>query len=200
MRRSLLKTNTAHKSHQESAWRTLRSADRTGLWAAEGQSDARPSCMASGNGGRTRWSCSLKAPGSSQGPGAAGGAHRREDQRDGGRLTAQAEDTQHTPNTRERNKLSEGSPHAPLVSTGEQVQPRAGPRAGTVRPECRGTPGRQQAGGPEGRTGPWTRTRRLCRGGHTTPSGTHKKGSGREGATATPRPRPQKSTQAERQF
>lgn len=139
---------------------------------------------------RERWTHTpeLLPENSGQLPGAPGcwRLTQKEKQRRGGTAALRAqerEDRQHAPHTGERNKLSEGSPHAPLrLHRGNRCSKERGhvqthtcsPAAGTIRPECRVTPG-QQAGGPGGRTGPWTRTRRLCWGGHTTPSGTHER-------------------------
>lgn len=79
--------------------------------------------------------------------------------------------------------------------------------AGTIQLECRVTPGQQRAKGPEGRMGPWTRTRRHCCAGHEgravaampRPAGhTRKEVEGREPSHTTLLPPGNNHTQTEK--
>lgn len=96
----------------------------------------------SGNGGRTRRSCSRKTPGSSQGPRGAGSSHRRRSSGvEGRRLSVRrSERTDNTRHTQESETSSQRAPLTrPCVSTGGTGAARSGAT-------CKHTPAPRQQG------------------------------------------------------
>lgn len=160
VRRSLQNENTAHKSHQDSAQGTLRSADGTGLRATEGQSDARPSPTAAGTVDADAGAAPGKLRAAPRGPGVLA-AHTEGEAaawRDGGSPCTGARGQTTRATHRRAKQALRGLPSRALVSPpGEQVQQGAGPRANThLLPGSRDHPTRMQGdprtagGGPRG--------------------------------------------------